>query len=536
MTFKICPIGGLGQIGSNMMEVTSSGASFIIDCGILFPYEDTFSISYLIPNFTDLERPECIIITHGHEDHIGALGHLVEQFPGITIYAPPFARELIKRKFNFYPRKLSYKLQTETEKPIVIDHLEVNYIQVNHSIPDTYGLLITNKSTQTGLFYISDFKVDHNAKLEPVFDFSKLKKLSKNLKKKVLMPDSTNITSSTEKTPSEEHVYPGIKRYLEKENKRVFITTFSSNIHRIHNILKASEECGRKCVLYGRSMMNYWETAYETGIVPSIDKFYDVSDVDGPDEKLTVIVSGCQGDFRSTFRRIAIGQDSWFKPKKEDLFLLSSKAIPGNEKKISLCLNDLSKQGAKIVTSSDDLIHASGHACKEDLKEVVNEFKPDCIIPIHGESFFLERHLEWINDNFKKTRAFKLFNFDEFDLETEEIEHREPKEPLIIQGNAYLLDRDAIRERRKIAEAGLVIINIIHNKSKLLDFSINTEGITYQEDLPLEKFEKNITRIIQKDFKASRPNIEQVRINSRRLFVDLLGIKPVVKVFLHPLK
>ncbi len=530
MSFSICPIGGLGQIGSNMMEVKSTASSFIIDCGILFPYEDTFNINYLIPNFEDLERPECIIITHGHEDHIGALGHLIEKFPGITIYAPPFARELIRRKFEFYPRKLSFKLKTQVDEAIEIDHLKIDYIRVNHSIPDTFGIFITNLQTQTGLFYISDFKVDPKARLEKPFDFKKLEKLSKGLKKRVLMPDSTNITSSVAKTPSEEDLVPQIQKHIASEHQRVFITTFSSNIHRIQNILERSKGSGRKCVLYGRSMKNYWETAYDAGIVDSLDDFYDVSEVDSEKDKLTVIVSGCQGDFRSTFRRISMGQDSWFKPNKNDLFLLSSKSIPGNEKKIGLCLNELSREGVQIITASDDLIHASGHACKEDLSMVLDSYKPDIVIPIHGESFFLERHQRWLGSVAPKAKAFKILNYQEFDLESNHIQYREEKAPILIQGQAMILDRDAIRERRKIAEAGYVLITIVHNKSKILAKQVLTEGITFQEGLPYEKFEKNIFQIIQKDFKPSKAGTEQVRVNSRRLFVDLLGIKPVVKV------
>jgi ribonuclease J len=530
MSFSICPIGGLGQIGSNMMEVKSTASSFIIDCGILFPYEDTFNINYLIPNFEDLERPEFIIITHGHEDHIGALGHLVEKFPGITIYAPPFARELIRKKFEFYPRKLSFKLKTQLDEAIEIDHLNIDYIQVNHSIPDTFGIFITNTKTKTGLLYISDFKVDLKAKLEPVFDFKKLEKLSRNLKKRILMPDSTNITSSMTKTPSEEDLVPQIQAYLNSTNNRVFITTFSSNVHRIQNILECSKASGRKCVLYGRSMKNYWETAYNAGIVDSLYDFHDVSEVDTENDKLTVIVSGCQGDFRSTFRRISMGQDSWFKPSENDLFLLSSKSIPGNEKKIGLCLNELSREGVTIVTANDDLIHASGHACKEDLTYVLNSYKPDVIIPIHGESFFLERHQKWLKQVAPQASAFKIFNYQEFDLENNLVSLRAEKAPILIQGLAHILDRQAISERRKIAEAGLVVITIVHNKSKILDKQLHFEGITFQEELPFEKFEKNIFQIIQKEFKPAKANTEQVRVNSRRLFIDLLGIKPVVRV------
>ena len=169
MSFSIQPIGGLGQIGSNMMVIRSpSKRTYVIDCGILFPFEDTFNINYLIPNFENIEKPEFVIITHGHEDHIGAITHLLEKFPGLKVYAPPFAAELIRKKVDFYPRKLSLKLHTNIKEVIVDNDISFEYIQVNHSIPDTFGIVIKNLQTQTGVFYVSDFKVDEHSIHEPV--------------------------------------------------------------------------------------------------------------------------------------------------------------------------------------------------------------------------------------------------------------------------------------------------------------------------------------------------------------------------------
>lgn len=533
MTFKILPIGGLGQIGSNMMQIQTAASSFIIDCGILFPYEDTFDINYLIPNFEFLERPEAICITHGHEDHIGALAHLVEKFPGLKIFAPKFAAVLISKKFEFYPRKLKYELSTDIDHPLSFDNIEVDYVRVNHSIPDTFGLFLKNTQTKTGVFYISDFKVDKHNKHEPYFDFKKLKTLSKGCDRKVLMADSTNITSRQSKTTSEGELIPAFEEYLNSDHQRVFITTFSSNVHRIKNFYELSIKAGRKPVLYGRSMKNYWESAFDAGIVDDPDCFHDVSSIDNESDKLCVIVSGCQGDFRSTFRRICYGQDSWFKPNENDLFLMSSKAIPGNEKKISLCLNELSKFQTKIITSSDSLIHASGHACKDDLKTVIDEYQPNVYVPIHGEGFFLERHQEWVKSVLPLAKSFKVQNFELFDFENLSQEGVEQHDPIIIQGKAFELTRDSVRERRKIAEAGLVNINIVLNAKKVVTQDIKTHGINFPKEHSFEKFEKIIERIVQKHAKKSHS--EEIRIQSRKLFVDLLGIKPVVSVSIYSL-
>lgn len=530
MSFSICPIGGLGQIGSNMMQVLTDQGSFIIDCGILFPYEDTFAINYLIPNFENLDRPLAIFITHGHEDHIGALPHLIEKFPGVQVYAPPFAAELIRNKVEFFPRELSFKLNTKIHDTVILNNVEVSYIQVNHSIPDTYGIFLKNQKTGTSVFYISDFKVDDKNEHEPYFDFKKLNELSKECSKKVLMADSTNITSRQEKTHSENDLIPSLDKYLQEDSQRVFITTFSSNIHRLKNIYERSKKANRKVVLYGRSMKNYWQAAHAVGIVDSVDGFYDCGDVDVNNDRLTILVSGCQGDFRSTFRRIAFGQDSYFKPNPNDLFLLSSKAIPGNEKKISICLNELSRFGTTIITSNDDLIHASGHAGKSDLKVVFDNFLPDVYIPIHGEGFFLERHNKWILENHKNLKSFKLLNFDEFNFESHSIKQREEQAPQIILGKAIEFSKESIKDRRKIAEGGLVSVFVVGNKAGLLDFKCDVLGISFPKSYSQDHFIKNIEQIAKKNYKANKDFSEEVRIKSRKLFVDLLGIKPVVKV------
>ena len=516
------------------MEIRYGENSFIIDCGILFPYEDTFDIRYLIPNFSKIQKPSRVYITHGHEDHIGALPHLIEMFPGLEIIAPPFAGELIKRKFEYYPRPLNFKLTVSTESSDFFG-LEVHYIRVNHSIPDTYGILLIDKKNDTSVFYISDFKVDPKAKLEPVFDFKKLVNLTKGIKTKFLLADITNITSSNKKTPSEEDLKPALDQILGRSNGRIFVTTFSSNIHRLKNLVELSKDNGREVIFYGRSMQNYWEVAHSLGIVDELEAYSDVEAYRAnPDKKYTIIVSGCQGDFRSTFRRVAFGHDSYFKIKEDDIFVLSSKSIPGNEKKITLCLNEISKLGGEVITASDAHIHASGHPGTDDLQMVFDQYQPSHYIPIHGETFFLTRHQKWIQDNFTGTKAFKLLNHETFDF----ISHKtlastiseEDTQPLIIHGNSFEITRDQIKERRKIAEAGSITIAFNYTQSKLGDIKTIFHGIPFNDELNEDFFNNHIERVVKKNFKGKKTSLEQIRIQSRKVFKDLFGIKPVVSV------
>lgn len=532
MSFSIQPIGGLGQIGSNMMVITApSKKTYVIDCGILFPFEDTFNLNYLIPNFEDIQEPEFVIITHGHEDHIGALPHLLEKFPGLTVFAPPFAGELIRRKAEYFPRKLDFKIKTNVSEEIDTDDLIFRYIQVNHSIPDTYGIVIKNKKTKTTAFYISDFKVDHQAVHEPPFDFKLLDKYTTESSKRILLADSTNITSSLNKTTSEQELLPAFRKHLNTDRRRVFVTTFSSNIHRLYNLYELAQDTGRKFVLYGRSMRNYWETAVNTGTIPNGLRVYDVDEIDVKKDKLLVTVSGCQGDFKSTFRRVAYDQDSHFKLDDKDLFLLSSKEIPGNEKRISQSLNELSLRGVEIITHRDDLIHASGHAGKDDLAEVIEKFKPNTFIPIHGETFFLERHKQWIRTDHKNVRSFTLLNHDIFNFEKEHtIVCQEPPAPILIQGAANEVSKEAIKERRKIAEGGLLVVSVFLDKNKKIDFSLNTQGCNVIEVVGEEKFNDLVRKVISKA--KGQLDQEELRIAIRKIVSDLTGIRPVVIVML----
>jgi len=530
MSFSVKPLGGLGQIGSNMLEVLDSEKkSYVIDCGILFPSDDILGINYLIPNFENLKRPEAILITHGHEDHIGALPHLFEKFPGLNVYAPPFAAELIRRKSEYFPRKLKFNLNVIADNDIQLGELTFSYIQVNHSIPDTYGILI--KKANTCCFYVSDFKVDHKAKREPPFNFRKLLELSKDCTEKVLMADSTNITSSKLKTLSEEELRDDIKAIFARDNDRIFLTTFSSNLHRITNIANWAHESGRKVSFYGRSLHNYFNTGLEVGEVSEDIKVYDIDELDLDKDKVVILISGCQADFRSTLRRVASGNDSKVKLKKEDLFVFSSKSIPGNEKNIIGVQNQLASQGIDVINSGDFKIHASGHAGKKDLEEVIQKFSPTVFIPIHGETLFLKKHREWVQEIGLVDKTYILLNQDEFNIATKEIiKNNDDLPPNLVMGKGHIVSRDSIRERRKLAEGGTVLVSFCPKNKEILSYIF---GVPTTEQYSEEFFQNHIHRIFQSQFKNKEGIGELLRIEIRKVFTSLLGVKPVVKILIH---
>lgn len=522
MSITITPLGGLSQIGGNCCLVENDKISFLIDYGILFPYNDSFDINYLIPNLDQIKKaPDVLFVTHGHEDHIGAIPHLLEKFPGLQIYAPTFAKELIKQKCDFFPRPLDLKISDDIEKGIEIGSVKVDYVRVNHSIPDTYGLAITEEKTSSCTFFISDFKIDETNYFEPPFDFEKLKKLSAPMKNKLLMADSTNILSGNLHTPSEGTLLKDLEEIFARDNNRVIATTFSSNVARIKTLINVARKTGRTVALYGRSLQRYSQTASELGILDDLSNVKDIDHIDVEKTRSLIIVSGCQADFRSTFRRIAIATDSKIKLSSKDIVLLSSKTIPGNEKAISHALNEISKTGAEIITASDKQVHVSGHAGRDDILRVFNEFQPTHHIPIHGETFFLKRHHDHIKSE-TKAKVKYITNFTSVTYPSfKEFNNYDELDPILIHGNGHKISRERIKERRKVATNGLIIVSYSSKGIK-----IETLGIEY----PNDERELEIKNLIKSEASASNKSPEVIKVNCRRVISQLFGIKPEVVI------
>jgi ribonuclease J len=529
----IRPFGGLGQIGSNMTLISDGKTQFFIDAGILFPYEDTFEIDYLIPDYKDVKDIQAIFITHGHEDHIGGIGAFSKQFPETPIYTSAFTKELITHKLqqqNLNPEVNIVPYAQTTQ----IGDFNIDFVGVNHSIPETYGIHISHQKYDFSLFYISDFKVDLNSKYERPFDFDKLEKLSKNKSKRVLLLDSTNILSKNTKTPSEMDIIPNLDKIFSELKGRIFVTTFSSNIHRIKTIVDLAKKYNRRVTALGRAVYSHLDSAKRAGLLDDSYSFEDPDTLKHGD-KIVVFLSGCQGDFKGALRRYSYELDSTYKPKFGDTVIFSSKTIPGNEKKVSIILNKLSELKVNIVTADDALVHVSGHGGIEDIKMVINKYQPTDIIPIHGESFFLNRHYEFIQKEFPQAKAHLLYNHMDINLQKNGVisiddpfQDKERPGPLLIHGKHIEIERTAISERRKLASQG--IINIAINK-KSKDFQINFYGLP---NFHLS-FQNEFTQLLKeevKQIKDSRTDkhIEDIRVFTRRYYAEKLGYKPIVNI------
>lgn len=529
---RISPLGGVGEIGSNMTVFELENQYIIIDYGILFPYDDFFDINYLIVDIEDLKTEKEIIlfITHGHEDHIGAVYHFVKQHPKVKIHAPELAYQLIKYKLE--SRKLPLNVEVYDETSIFdFDEFELFPLHVTHSIPDTYGVMLRAKDLSLSVLFISDFKFDLNPSFEKPFDTKKLEEIFLPAKKRFAFLDSTNILNPG-KTTSESELIKSFDSLFEIKG-RIFLTMFSSNIYRMKNILESAKRNGRKISTIGRSISNYLTAANTAELINLED--YKIIDFDSvqnyQDPNNLFLVTGSQGEYLGAMKRISEGEQKNITLEPTDRVIFSSKPIPGNEKKIGRLQNKITSYGAKIISSRDMLIHASGHPGQEDLKELLKIAKPTHLIPIHGETYFLEKHKDFANECFPEIEVHLLENFQGLDLSNGIIKHFaiSKKEPLLIHGNDLVIEREKISERRKIACNGLVTIAIAQKEQKVM---ITTRGLPTIIDAQILKLKDHVEYLAFNELKKRDYDYttEQIRIKVRNFFKPTLGYKPITIV------
>jgi ribonuclease J len=538
LVITIQPIGGLGQIGSNSTIISTPNHRIMIDCGILFPQDDLFDLNYLIPDYSLLEDISDLIITHGHEDHIGAIVHLLQAFPHIRVWAPGFASVLIRDKLNY--RNITHPITIYKRNTIIpFDNFEIYPIAVNHSIPDSYGLIIKDQENQLSLLYISDFKYDDRSNYEAAIDLKKIESLMSTSAKRMLMADSTNLSTS-ETSLLESDLIPDLSRIIAQRERRIFITLFASNIQRVQNIIHCCQQAGKRLVLAGRSLKKYIDAACERDLLQGFEGVFQDYDSTKPgDTNIVVLVAGCQGDFRSALRRIVTGSDSLFKPSKGDLFLFSSKAIPGNEKKISLLLNQLYQAGCEVITGADATVHASGHPSHDDLLTLYKTVMPTDFIPVHGEARHLHLHRDFFLKNYPDAEAHLLYNFDQISLDRtlswSILKELDPPQPILIHGKDLPIERTMINQRRKIATAGAIFITLANHLGPSNQWEIFSDLIGLPEELQQQqdKLERIIFRVAQEEKgREVGKKSDTIRIAVRRFAANITGYKPQTYVHL----
>lgn len=398
----VVPLGGIGEIGKNMMVVEVNDEILIIDAGVMFPEDDLLGIDLVIPDFTyvknNSDRVKGIVLTHGHEDHIGALPYLLRDI-NVPVYGTRLTLGLLEGKLKEHNLLKDIRLKVVNPgKSIKVGDIQVDFIRVNHSIADTCALAV---HTPLGpIIYASDFKFDQTPIDGEVADFHKLAELGDSEPGVLaLFSDSTNVEREGY-TLSERVVGSTIDEIFRGARERIVVATFASNIHRIQQVLTAAFKNNRKVAVTGRSMINNVEIARNLGYltIPD-DMFVNIRNCsDLPDNKIVLLTTGSQGEPMAALTRMARGDHYHINIRKGDTVVISASAIPGNERFIGQTINQLFKRGANVIYEDVSGVHVSGHASQEELKLMLNLVKPKCFVPTHGEYRHLIKHAELASD------------------------------------------------------------------------------------------------------------------------------------------
>lgn len=393
---RVLPIGGLGEIGMNCMLVGNYDRYILIDAGIMFPDFDEFGVQKIIPDTTFIKRwrhkIEAVIITHGHEDHIGALPWVIPALdPSTPIFASSFTMELIKKRLKEFSIFVPSRLKTfKTRTRFTAGPFEIEPIRVTHSIPDCCGLVL--RCADGTIFHTGDWKIDETPVDGQVFDRSALEELSKE-GVTLMMSDSTNVLSPG-RTISESVVADALLRRISEAKGRVITTQFASNIHRLGSVKAAADATGRKLVFVGMSLRTYLDAAWKDGKAP-IDPstLVKIEDIDAYSPKdLLIVTTGSQAEPRAALNLASFGSSHSLKLNKEDLILYSAKVIPGNESRCMKMFNRIADIGSTLVMGRNEMLHTSGHGYREELEEALQIVKPQHFLPVHGELLFLKEH------------------------------------------------------------------------------------------------------------------------------------------------
>ena len=488
---KVIPLGGLGEIGKNMTAIEYDDELIVIDCGIAFPDEDMYGVDLIIPDISYLIENESklkgIFITHGHEDHIGAIPFILKQV-NIPIYGTRLTIGLIENKLKEHGLLATTSLNIiKPRESAKFNHLEVEFIRNTHSIADSCSLAI---HTPVGIiFHTGDFKVDLTPIDNEPMDFERISELAKE-GILLLMSDSTNVERKGY-TMSERAISETFTKLFEHATGRIIVATFASNIHRMQQIIDASKRYNRKVAFSGRSMENISKVATELGYLHiDDDQLVNIHNINSvADDELTLIVTGSQGEPMGALARIAFSNHRHIKLKPNDLFIISASPIPGNDKLIGRVINELYRKGCNVIYKDLEAVHVSGHACQEELKLILRLTHPKFFMPVHGEYRHLVHHKNLAEKvGIPKDNIVVLSTGQVLELtpHSAEVNGRVRTGAIFVDGiGVGDVGNVVLRDRRMLAEGGmLIVVATIDKESRTLvsEPYIVTRGFVYVKE------------------------------------------------------
>ena len=488
---KIIPLGGLNEIGKNMTVYEYGGEIIVVDCGMAFPGDDMYGIDCVIPDVSYLAKNKSrlrgLFITHGHEDHIGAIPYVLKQV-NMPIYCTRLTAGLIKLKLQEHGLTGSTKLITvEAGQTVRAGKFQVEFIHVNHSIADSVALAIHTR--MGAVVHTGDFKIDSTPIDGEVIDLARFGELGKE-GVLALLADSTNVERPGY-TMSERAVGQTFMRQFSGCNKRIIVTTFASNVHRIQQVIDAAAACGRKVAVTGRSMENIMRVSTELGYmkVPK-NTLMEINRIKGlPLNQQVIITTGSQGEEMSALYRMAFSTHKQIDIGAGDKVIISASAIPGNEVTVGRVINELFRKGADVVYDKADMLHVSGHACQEELKIIHALTKPRFFIPLHGEQRMLQIHKRVAESMGMDPRNICVAeNGSVIELTTKHLkcENTVPAGEVFVDGSGVGdVGAVVLNDRKLLAEDGMVVVVLSmssYDNQLLCEPEIVTRGFVYVKE------------------------------------------------------
>ncbi len=531
---RVIPLGGLGEIGKNITAIEYKDEIIVIDCGLSFPEEEMYGVDLVIPDITFLldnaEKVKGIFLTHGHEDHIGSLPYILKQL-NVPVYGTRLTLGIVGNKLkehNIFDHCVLHGV--EAGDTIELGNLKIEFIRNTHSIADSCCIAV---HTPVGvIFHTGDFKIDYTPTDGLTMDLERISNLGKD-GVMLMMADSTNVERRGNSI-SEKIVGNTLSDIFSEAEGRVIVATFASNIHRMQHIVNASARYGRKIVFSGRSMENISETAMKLGYLHMDEgQLISVDEINNyPNEQITIITTGSQGEPMSALARIAYSTHRKIKIEPKDLYIISASPIPGNGKLISRVINELFKKGADVIYEDLEEVHASGHAYQEELKLIHALVHPRYFMPVHGEYRHLRHHANLaVKLGMESSKIFILEAGQILELSGEkaEISGRVHTGAVLVDGlGVGDVGNIVLRDRKHLAQDGMLTIVAAVEKETLSLISgpdIITRGFVYareSEDLINEAKE-----IARKELQCCLDN------NIVEWYVLKSNIKKAVEKFLY---
>ena len=512
---KIIPLGGLNEIGKNMTVYEYGGEIIVVDCGMAFPGDDMYGIDLVIPDVSYLvkhkNRIRGLFITHGHEDHIGAIPYVLKQV-NMPIYCTRLTAGLIRLKLEEHGLLKTTKIITvESGMTVKAGKFSVEFIHVNHSIADSVAFAV---HTALGtVVHTGDFKIDSTPIDGEVIDLARFGELGKN-GVLALLADSTNVERPGY-TMSERMVGKTFDRLFAGCKQRIIVTTFASNVHRIQQVIDAAAACGRKVAVTGRSMENVTKVATDLGYMKlPKNTVVDINKIKSlPLDKQVIVTTGSQGEEMSALYRMAFSQHKQIEVGPGDRVIISASAIPGNENTISRVINELFRKGVEVIYNRADMLHVSGHACQEELRIIHALVRPKYFVPVHGEQRMLQLHKDLaMSMGMDRNHIAICENGDAVEIGARSMK----VVPALANAGEVFVDGYGVgdvgavvlRDRKHLAEDGMLVVVLpvsAHNGDLLAEPEIVTRGFIYvKESEELMQELKNIVMTTAEGLRTKR--------------------------------